>query len=306
VNIEKNKKRLKGEKNSNQEIENYIEKFVSEYDEYDKKDTTDETEYEYEPYVKEGFKEGINWDPLNVGGKLKKSIKKTADKFNRLGNKIKKDMTKLGDKIKNDVMKGLGPMMDFFNDVNKFMGKIKFFFETLKKRFERLRDGFKYIGEGLDLGLQAIGRTIKTSFISIFDVVGEAGWCTLKGLTNLRICIFWYILDAIGATIYAIFVEFPVYVLKQITGIDIQCYVNLIHEYLDMIEDYAYVFTCPYRIFSFPDWVIEACYSCRVQEKAAELNYNFKVRIPRWFQKPQRAFDKSAGNFRKFIADDPN
>jgi hypothetical protein len=212
----------------------------------------EEDDVEYDAYMREGFVEGLGF----LDG---------AKKFFSGGyNKEIKDG--IEDKI-------VDPLKGPLEEITNFFKKIKDFMESIPKRFEALGFAFKDVGDGIKMEFENLGKSLKVGAIDIFDVVEEAGKCTINFFTNFRTCILWYILDWIGSTIYSIFVKLPVTIIHLITGIDAQSYVDDVRYLLEEVDKKCVEWTC-HHCFHFPDWVIEKCYSCKLKS-IETINYDF-------------------------------
>jgi hypothetical protein len=235
-----------------------VENFTTEYN---NKQETEEDDYSYEPFIKqEGF------TPIIEGLDIGRSIR---DAFT----------------------KPFKPLIDFFN-------KLKDAFKSFPGRIKAFGDAFKFFGEGIRLEFINLGKSLKTGFEDIFDVVGTLGKCSIKTLTNFRYCIMWYICDWIGHTLYAIIIELPVFMIKYIFNIDLQEQVNNCHCLLEECD--KMIFQCTgFHIIHYPGWVIEKCYSCDYQKKINKINLDFTKTIPAWLNEPTQKFIKAKDSFKK-------
>jgi hypothetical protein len=174
-------------------------------------------------------------------------------------------------------------------------------FKTLPRRAKNFSDAFKNVGQGIKLQFVNLGKSLELGFDDTFDVIGTLGTCGITYLTNFRTCIMWYILDCIATTLFAVFVELPVFIILKTTGLNLRPYVDVIICFFDTIDAFVFKYTC-YHIFHFPDWVIKDCYSCKFEEKVQKLNKDWKETIPALLNEPVQKFLQAKHNFEQTIA----
>ena len=258
--IDKNKQLLQNESDMKKDVMKITESFMNEMIEKNEKK---ESDYEYESYEKQ--KEGFQSTPLIEGLDIARDIMKAF-------------------------RKPFQPLIDFFE-------KLKDAFESIPRRVNNFGNAFKGFGKGIELEFVNIGKSLDLGFSDIFNVIGTIGGCGIKSLTNLRSCMIWYIMDCIGTTIYATFVELPIFILKMITGYNIQPYVDKVHCLIEMIDEIVFSYTC-YHIIHYPDWVIEKCYTCKFQDKVDKVNRDWNKTIPDLMNEPNKIFKQSEDDFK--------
>ena len=258
--LEKNKKFIDEKNQMEKDILYTTETFLNEVT--NKKEEM-ENNREYESYVKqkEGFQTSSVIEGLDIAGDIMKAFTKPFQ-----------------------------PLIDFFN-------KLKDAFESLPRRVNNFGNAFKGFGKGIELEFVNIGKSVDLGFSDVFNVIGTIGKCGMKSLTNLRSCMIWYIMDCIGTTIYAIFIELPVFIIRLITGYNIQPYINKIYQGIELIDTIVFKYTC-YHIIHYPDWVIEQCYTCKFQDKVDKLNLDWKKTIPDLMQAPNKIFKQAEDDFK--------
>ena len=258
--LEKNKKFIDEKNQMEKDILYTTETFLNEVT--NKKEEM-ENNREYESYVKqkEGFQTSSVIEGLDIAGDIMKAFTKPFQ-----------------------------PLIDFFN-------KLKDAFESLPRRVNNFGNAFKGFGKGIELEFVNIGKSVDLGFSDVFNVIGTIGKCGMKSLTNLRSCMIWYIMDCIGTTIYAIFIELPVFIIRLITGYNIQPYINKIYQGIELIDTIVFKYTC-YHIIHYPDWVIEKCYTCKFQDKVDKLNLDWKKTIPDLMQAPNKIFKQAEDDFK--------
>jgi hypothetical protein len=112
----------------------------------------------------------------------------------------------------------------------------------------------------------------------------------------------WYILDLIGTTIYNIFVVLPVFIVKFITGFNLQPYVDLVHKYIDILDSYFKYFTCGDSFLHFPPWVIKLCYSCDLEREIKKIDRDWNETIPKLLNEPAGVFDFAGKQFKNVFS----
>jgi hypothetical protein len=254
---------------------------LSEIDNYDNYYSSVE-DYENE---KEGFKEGI------------KSIKEITNEAKNLfsGKSIKKTFEKPVNDIKDAIMKPINEIANIVNTIDEA-------FKSIPKRAKMFRHAFENVGEGIKLEFINIGESLDIGFKDIFSFIRAAGDCGVKYVTNLRSCMIWYILDLIGTTIYNIFVVLPVFIVKFITGFNLQPYVDLVHKYIDILDSYFKYFTCGDSFLHFPPWVIKLCYSCDLEREIKKIDRDWNETIPKLLNEPAGVFDFAGKQFKNVFS----
>lgn len=258
--LEKDKIKWEKKKELETDILHFTETFLNDsFKEKEKK----EHEYEYESYEKQ--KEGFQTTPLIEGLDIARDIMKAFTK-------------------------PFKPLIDFFNN-------LKNAFESIPRRVNNFGNAFKGFGKGIELEFVNIGKSLDLGFSDVFNVIGTIGGCGIKSLTNLRSCMIWYIMDCIGTTLYALLIELPVFVIKFVTGYNIQPYIDKIHCMIEMVDGIIFDFTC-YHIIHYPDWVIEKCYTCQFQDKVDKMNLDWKQTIPDLMHAPNKIFKQAGDDFK--------
>lgn len=200
----------------------------------------------------------------------------------------------IGKDIENAFKKPFKPVMDFIDNLTNV-------FNSIPERVNNFGRSFDLVGKGIEKEFQNLGVSLKIGFTDVFDVIGTAGTCTIKTLTNLRSCMIWYVLDCIGTTLYNVFIELPIFIIKLITNYDLQPYVTSILCYLEELDAYIYNQTC-FHIIHYPDWVIEACYSCKIDEQINKLQHDFKETIPQLMKEPNDIFHEAGDKFKSVFS----
>ena len=226
--------------------------------------------------VDEGFKIGkVNF------GKIK-DIGKDIGKIKDVGGGI-------GGEIERAIKKPIQPLIDFVERVKKV-------FDGLQDREDNLNIAFELVGRGIETEFESIGKSFKLGFLDIFYLVGAAGECGIKFARNLRSCILWYLMDAIGSLVYAVFVELPLFVVNELFGVHLRSYVDDLNDALREMDDEIYNLT-GYSVMHFPQDVIEKCYSCDVSGQVNKLKDDFEKVIPGYMNEPNQIFLEARDKF---------
>ena len=234
-------------------------------------------DFEFESYEKqEGFNNII--EGLSTGD-IEKNLKNTFEKPLH---------------AVRDALKGpLDEMMNFFRDVKRA-------FLSIPIRARAFKIAFNEVGEGIKLEFDNLGKSLKLGFDDIFDLIDTVGKCGIKTIENFRICVIWYIMDLVGATLYSIIVVLPVFITFMITGFNLQPYVDEVNKTVSYIDSLFFNLTC-YHLFQFPQWVIDACYTCEFKDKVNKINIDWKKTIPDLLQAPISKFIDSGNSFKAVI-----
>jgi hypothetical protein len=233
-------------------------------------------DFEFESYEKqEGFIEGLKM------GDIGKEMKKTFEK----------PLHAVRDKLKGP----LDEMVSFFRDIGRA-------FRSIPIRARAFDKAFKLVGEGIKLEFDNLGKSLKLGFNDVFGLIDSVGKCGIKTIENFRICVIWYIMDLVGATLYSIIVVLPVFITFMITGFNLQPYVDEVNKSISYIDSLFFNFTC-YHIFKFPRWVIDACYTCDFKDKINKINIDWGKTIPDLLQAPLDKFIQSEKSFKAVISD---
>lgn len=129
-----------------------------------------------------------------------------------------------------DALKGpLDEMMSFFKDIGRA-------FQSIPIRARAFDKAFKLVGEGIKLEFDNLGKSLKMGFNDVFGLIDSVGKCGIKTIENFRICVIWYIMDLVGATLYSIIFVLPVFITFMITGFDLQLYVDEVNKCISYMD----------------------------------------------------------------------
>jgi hypothetical protein len=182
---------------------------------------------------------------------------------------------KKGGQIENTFKKGGSiekGLEDPLKKIKKFIEQVNEAFKVIPKRFGHLRRAFDKIGQGIRLQFKNLGKSLKIGFDDIFDLFDTLGKCGIKYVKNLRYCMIWYVLDLIGTTLYSVFVTLPVFMIRVLTGFNLQPFVDGINCIIRYIDGLYFKLTC-YHFIHFPEWVIKDCYTCDCYTLGNTLNF---------------------------------
>ena len=209
------------------------------------------------------------------------------------GEEIKKGGEELGKKVKDEVG---GPLEEIFRIV-KEIGDA---FNSIPARATAFTDAFELVGQGIKLEFVNLGESLDLGFKDVFNLIETVGKCGIKTIENLRTCIIWYILDLLGSTLYNIIVVLPVFMIRMITGFDMQPYVNAVHNAIEYVDSMFFGLTC-YHLIHYPPWVIEKCYSCNYDYDVKKLKYDWETSIPALMKQPTQKFLDAEKKFKSIF-----
>jgi hypothetical protein len=222
---------------------------------------------------------------------------------------------------------GLSDIGDFFNKIGDFFNKIGRFFKALEQlgpRFQRLGNFFPDLGKALQAEFNNLGTSLKTGFDDIFKVIEEAFKytvnvlsvsfnCFIKFIQNFQFCSVFYFLDLLYYILYGMFYQFPLFLLKQITGVDMSGIVNDIwNQVVIPLDDLIHDLTKGYHFIHWPDFVFDRCYACDVMSAAGDtdklfraidnINDDWKYQIPIWLNQPRQMFIEAGEDVTQMFA----
>jgi hypothetical protein len=200
----------------------------------------------------ENMQEGINWDPLNVGG----AFEKAGDDFKKAGD----DMANWFNKLGNQMSDGFEKVKNGFDDMKNFFDKIGDFFRAIG-------DFFEAIGEFFNRVFGNIGKIFTEYLPKVFKVIGCNIKCWFNFIANLNNCFGWYFLDVIGKTLY-IPIGF-IFWLFNLENIE-----NKIWEYLEEIDCICKNLT-GFHLIHYSDSINKKCYSCCCDDFPGDPGYDW-------------------------------
>jgi hypothetical protein len=163
------------------------------------------------------YREGINWDPANLGGKLKKAGKTIKDGVEGAVNKVKDGLTK-----------GFKEMTGFFKNIIK---KITDFVKAIKQFFE-------WLGAGVKCGVQKIKSLRECMIWYLIEIIGKIFYLPffllflfIRAMTDVNIeSIIWNVIGIVDTYINSLVgfhvIYFPQYIIEK-------CYVCRIRNFPD-------------------------------------------------------------------------
>lgn len=210
---------------------------------------------------------------------------------------------------------------DFFNKIGDFFDKVGRFFRALDQlgpRFTRFGQFFPDFGDGVKMEFDNLGKALKLGFEDIFDVVkisfsyferimNASSGCVRKYIDNYKTCNLFYFLDIGYWVAYGICYQFPLFLLKTITGFDLENDVlkDLWQQVVVPLDDLFHDMTADsngkgYHFIHWPDYVQDLCYSCNIMNVAEDrsdiinaankVTNDWKYDIPDLLQQPRSKF----------------
>lgn len=222
---------------------------------------------------KEGFQEGLGIG--DVGKEMRKTFERP---FKKLGDDIKKPFEKFG----NDVA---GKFTDIFKKLTEFGKRFKGIGDGLKNIFEGIGDQFKYLGLGVARGFEDIGLLIAYATQFVFSYV----ICGVKYISNLPNCILYYLIDAFIQILY-LPIRIVLWFLYSFLRINLYRTEAQIWDLVKWVDRKIYT-SVGFNVLRWPKNIRDQCYNCKrlktktVLNKAKEIDYTFKVEIPRMIKK---------------------
>jgi hypothetical protein len=172
----------------------------------------------------------------------------------------------------------------------KFLDVVIDFFKSIPRRVKNMGDGFNNIFGGIGSEFVALGMSaelgfndIKTMLIYIFEFLKTYIQCSIYFITNIRACIFYYLIDAFGQILY-IFPRLLLWGLYMF-GLDLYPVEKQIWDIMEKIDRFVFKMAS-FHIIHWPKSVRDKCYNCKrlkmsvLTNKAKEVDYDFKVKIP--------------------------
>ena len=190
-------------------------------------------------------------------------------------NNLKLGSDKAGEGIKAEIVGFFNEVGGGFNDIFTFIGLFRYVFSYIGTFFKT------YIGSRINCGVDKIA--------------------------NIRFCSFYYFLDLIGHTLYLIIIKFPVWLIKIITGLDLQPAVDKCFEAIDCFDEFIYGMG-GYHVIHYSDEVMGKCYLCKnlhdipsfpskiFDDQAKKISTDFNS-IPEKLKKNEVYFQDAKGYF---------
>lgn len=223
------------------------------------------------------------------GGNVGEGFSIGALNFDDIGKKMGDVGGGIGGEIEKAIKKPIEPIIEFVNRVTNILN-------GLKDRVTNFESAFKLVGQGIEKEFESIGKSLDLGFHDIYNLIGAAGECGIKFAKNLRSCILWYLMDAIGSLVYAVFVQLPLFVAKEVFGFDLHSYVDDLKDALREMDDEIYNLT-EFHVMHFPQRVIEDCYMCDVSGQVNKLKDDFEKVIPVYMNEPNEIFGQARDKF---------
>jgi hypothetical protein len=159
----------------------------------------------------------------------------------------------------NKFMKKYGsPLIENFGEtmgggIDSIIEKITFVFEAIPRLFQ-----------GINSHVSCAGKELNDGYSNGLAVLGILLHCTGQAIVNFfnGKCTIYYILDIIFGTLYKVFIEFPIVLIKAILGVDLQFIVDIIFEVVISPIDGLIYGLSGYHITKWPDSVVNLCYKC--------------------------------------------
>lgn len=85
--------------------------------------------------------------------------------------------------------------------------------------------------------------------------------CGSKMNKNFMYCLIYYIVDVIVQTVYLMVIQFPLWLILTLSGLDLTCYVDLFFSSTDCLDEFWMGLT-GYHLFHYSEYIMDKCYYC--------------------------------------------
>jgi hypothetical protein len=176
------------------------------------------------------------------------------------------------------------PLTDFGKNMEKGFGVFKEIGERMKRikyGFDDIGNGikneFKGLGDGLNIGVTDIGRLLEYVFIFVGSYIN----CSVYFLTNLKSCLFYYIMDFFGQVCYLPFrlALWFFSVLNKVLGTNNKVLESMVDKfwiYVEVVDKIVYKYG-NFHISHYPRDVRRRCYVCRRLKQRVIVRQGDKV-----------------------------
>jgi len=208
-----------------------------------------------------------------------------------IGKEIRKAFEKPFKKIPEQIEKPFKPMIDAFKEFPKRFKKIG---SGINNIFQGIGDEFKYLGIGIGRGMEDIGLLIAYATEFVFSYV----ICGVKYISNIPNCILYYIVDALIQILY-LPIRVTLWFLKSFLYINLYPTEQKLWKFAEWVDSKVYG-AVGFNFMRWPKNVRDLCYNCKrlktsvLVRKAREIDYDFKVGIPKLLKKGTDRMKKGA------------
>ena len=179
-----------------------------------------------------------------------------------------------------------------------------------------LASGFADLVQGTAIGLVNVSLSSLDLFLSTFSFSLQGFKfmfilliCMVENMSNMNVCIVFYILDVIVLTIFlfifSVLKLFDEALMIRLTGVSVVELVMMVYEPVVMLDDYIHSIS-GYHFIHYPDYITNKCYTCSVKlntertvETGTRLVDVLTGVIPRRMGEP---IDKVISAFSKFVS----
>jgi hypothetical protein len=252
------------------------------------------------------------------------------------------DIPDIGNLIKTGFNDAFKPIQDFFkktfeepiHEIITVIKEAEKFFESIPSRLDDIKNGMDGIGEGIKMEFDNLGVALKTGFGDIFTFVGLFKYmfsyvneffntyigsrinCGIEKISKFRDCFMYYFFDLIGYTLYYVFIELPIWVIKLITGQDLQPGVDMVQRTILCMDEFIYGMV-GFHITKYSKSVFDECYICHnlkdmpefpvkpFKEQIHKINVDWNKAIPEYLNQPKSVFEDSGNQFKAAFSDNP-
>jgi hypothetical protein len=131
------------------------------------------------------------------------------------------------------------------------------FLGEFPKRMNYMIDSIMLIGAGFYHEITGLAEGVPIIVKDSVKIVS----CGIKHAGNFNECAKYYAMSLIGSTVYSILVKLPIFIIKTLTGLDVQYAIDMIWEMIQCLDDFIFGMS-GFHISKYPDSIIETCYNC--------------------------------------------
>ena len=252
---------------------------------------------------------------------LIRAVDEATDFFNGLPRMIENEMRKaVITPIENSFKAIMEPFVKTLNMIKDIFTK------DIPDILHNLSLGSDKAGEGIKAEIEGFFNEVKGGFNDIFTFIGLFRYvfsyinnffttyigsrmeCGVDKIANIRHCSFYYFLDLLSYTLYLIIFKFPVWLIKIVTGQDLQPAVDKCFEAIDCFDDFIYGLW-GYHVIHYSDETMGKCYLCKnlhdiptfpskiFDDQSNKIKTSFNS-IPEKLKKNEVYFNDAAGYFK--------
>ena len=238
----------------------------------------------------------------------------------------------------NDIGKTLGKMGAFFSDfpkllskpfepITEFINRIKADLDEIPGRIKKFGSSFDKLGDALGAEFTNIGKSLQIGgddiggFLELIPTIfpylgkffgqylGPRINCGIEKIGNLNYCFFYYFMNMLGETIYTIFARGPIFLIKLISGFDLNPTALMLWDGVYCLDDFLYGMF-GYHFIRWSDEIMDKCFLCKnlkpipifntqpFNAQIAKIKTDYKTTIPNLLNEPVSIFKAAGSEFK--------